>query len=100
MPPPHPLPPIDTDPAWTALADHAAELGPASLRELFAADPGRAETFTLEAAGLRVDLSKNLITARTIELLCDLAERAGVEAKRDAMFSGQAINVTGGQEMR
>jgi glucose-6-phosphate isomerase len=97
MSPPHPLPLIDTDPTWAALTDHAAELGATSLADLFAADPARANTFTLEAAGLRADLSKNLMTARTVELLCDLAARAGVEAKRDAMFDGHPINATEGR---
>ncbi|MCP4223574.1 MAG: glucose-6-phosphate isomerase, partial [Actinomycetia bacterium] len=94
---PLPVPLIDDGPAWSALTTHADELADIGLGQLFTADPGRAESFTVEAAGLRVDFSKNLITARTVELLTDLAEQAGIADKRDAMFSGQAVNTTEGR---
>ncbi len=80
--------------AWHALESHADELRGTHLRELFADDPGRADRFSLEAAGLVLDYSKNRITDRTLELLVALAEEAGVEARRDAMFAGERINVT------
>ncbi len=94
---PLPVPLIDDGPAWSALTTHADELADIGLGQLFTADPGRAESFTVEAAGLRVDFSKNLITARTVELLTDLAEQAGIADKRDAMFGGQAVNTTEGR---
>jgi glucose-6-phosphate isomerase len=65
-----------------------------SIQELFAADPDRAGAFTVEAAGLYVDFSKNLITAETRELLVSLAEATGVADLRDRMFAGRRINVT------
>ncbi len=84
-------------PAWTALAEHREQLAPASLRDLFGRDAHRAATLTREHSGLIVDLSKNLITATTLSLLCDLARAAGVEQRRDRMFAGQAINSTEGR---
>ncbi|MCI2240270.1 glucose-6-phosphate isomerase [Paenibacillus sp. TRM 82003] len=86
--------PVDptTTSAWGALAAQAAA-GP-DLRGWFAADPQRAERMTLEAADLRVDLSKNLVTDETLRLLVQLAEETGVLARRDAMFAGEHINVT------
>jgi len=84
-------------PAWTALAEHREQLAPASLRDLFGRDAHRAATLTREHSGLVVDLSKNLITATTLSLLCDLARAAGVEQRRDRMFAGQAINSTEGR---
>jgi glucose-6-phosphate isomerase len=64
------------------------------LRELFAADPKRGETFALSAEGLYFDYSKNRITAETVKLLVALAEASGLKAKIEAMFSGEKINIT------
>jgi glucose-6-phosphate isomerase len=64
------------------------------LRELFAADPGRGERLTAEAAGLYLDYSKNRVTDETIRLLVALAEESGVPEHRDAMFRGEHINVS------
>ena len=79
---------------WQALAKHREAFGDTRLRELFDADPDRAQRFTREVAGLTVDVSKNLITEETLGLLLELAKARGVEALRDAMFAGQKINVT------
>ncbi len=84
-------------PAWTALAEHREQLGPASLRDLFGRDPHRAATLTREHSGLVLDLSKNLITSTTLSLLCDLARAAGVEQRCDRMFAGEPINSTEGR---
>ncbi|MFN8629702.1 MAG: glucose-6-phosphate isomerase [Chloroflexota bacterium] len=86
--------PIDQTPAWAALRDHHAAVRDAHLRDLFAADPGRASRCTAEGAGLFLDYSKHRITADTLPLLLDLAKTAGVEARREAMFAGERINVT------
>lgn len=48
----------------------------------------------LEVGDLYLDYSKNRITDQTLRLLVDLAEAAGVEQLRDAMFAGERINVT------
>ncbi|WOX13894.1 glucose-6-phosphate isomerase [Streptomyces sp. N50] len=81
-------------PEWTALEDHrAAELSP-QLRELFAADPGRAERYVVTVGDLRIDYSKHLITDETLALLQELATATGVFGLRDAMFRGEKINVT------
>jgi glucose-6-phosphate isomerase len=84
---------IDT-PEWRALQRHFAELRDVHLRRLFADDPNRGETMTLEAGDLFFDFSKNRVTRETIALLVTLARRAGVEELRDAMFAGEKINIT------
>ncbi len=81
-------------PEWKALESHYRYLRDRHLRSLFADDPGRAERFTVEAAGLFLDYSKNRITDETLRLLVSLARARGVEARRDAMFSGEKINVS------
>ncbi len=80
--------------AWGALEAHRAGVGERELRDLFAEDPGRAESMSAEAAGLFLDYSKNRATPETIGLLCDLARERGVEGRRDAMFAGERINVS------
>ena len=82
-----------TTSAWSALSAHHKSLTP-NLREWFAADPERAQKLSFTADELHVDLSKNLITSETVELLLKLAEEVKLEQAREAMFSGEHINVT------
>ena len=79
---------------WKALERHHAEVKDVHLRQLFAGDPRRGETMTLEAGALYLDYSKNRVTAETLRLLLALAERAGLRARIEAMFTGERINVT------
>ncbi|HLS13057.1 MAG TPA: glucose-6-phosphate isomerase [Beutenbergiaceae bacterium] len=87
--------PIDPTgvPAWAGLREHAEQLEP-DLRGWFAEDPGRAEELTLTAGDLHADLSKNLITSTTVNLLTELAEGVGLPERIAAMFRGDRINVT------
>jgi glucose-6-phosphate isomerase len=82
---------ITTTREWQALLGTAP---PPHLRELFAADPERADRFTAHAADLRVDYSKHLITDEVLSRLYAVAEAAQVEQRRDAMFAGEQINTT------
>ncbi len=81
-------------PAWKALGEHHKQIEPIHLKELFDKDPKRAKKFNVEAAGLFLDYSKNRITEETVKLLIQLAEESGLTARRDAMFSGEKINIT------
>ncbi len=80
--------------AWRALQDHYDAIHGVPLRDLFAEDAKRGERLVLEAEGIYLDYSKNRITDETIRLLIQLAEERGVAQRRDAMFSGEKINVT------
>jgi glucose-6-phosphate isomerase len=82
---------------WKALAAHAEEVRGVHLRDLFAADGGRGEELTADAADLHLDYSKNRVTPDTLRLLLALARSAGVERKVRAMMSGERINVTEGR---
>ena len=88
-------PPVDATltTAWQELSQHATAFQP-DLRGWFAADAGRVERMTLDAADLHVDLSKSLVTPEIAQTLLDLAEQVGLAERRDAMFSGERINVT------
>jgi len=89
-----PATPLRERKAWQALERHHAEIAGQHLRDLFAADPGRGERLTAEAAGLYLDYSKNRVTDETMRLLVDLAGESGVPERRDAMFRGEHINVS------
>jgi hypothetical protein len=47
-------------PAWKALEAHYSTVHELHLRQLFAEDPKRGECFTLEAAGLYLDYSRDM----------------------------------------
>ena len=86
--------PTTERPAWRALDAHHRQLAPVHLRTLFAEDPGRGDRMVREAAGVRLDYSKNRITDDTLALLLRLAEESGLRARIDAMFRGERINTT------
>jgi glucose-6-phosphate isomerase len=85
---------LTATPAWTALKSHYGLIKEAHLRKLFADDPGRAERFSAEGAGLFLDYSKNRITDETLRLLLQLGDERGVAKRREAMFAGEKINST------
>jgi glucose-6-phosphate isomerase len=86
--------PLTQRKAWQALKQHYEEIKGRTLREEFAADPGRGERLTAEACGIYLDYSKNRVTDETMRLLFALAEESGVAEHRDAMFRGEHINVS------
>ena len=79
---------------WSSLREHQIEMATASLREAFAQDPDRFQRFSLEAAGLLLDYSKNLVTPQTLELLFNLARAAKLENAVSRLFSGDLLNNT------
>lgn len=88
-------------PAWATLQAHHDKVGKSFvLKEAFASDPARfskfSRTFVTTPSGTEIlfDFSKNLVTEETLDLLVKVAEEAGVEKKRDAMFAGEKINFT------
>ena len=86
--------PVRDRPAWSALRAHHDEVSIAHLRDLFAADPGRAERMSADAVGLHLDFSKHRIVDETVRLLLQLAGESGLRERIDAMFRGDRINVS------
>ena len=86
--------PLRSTHAWKALERHYAAVERLHLRDQFADDPSRGETFTAEAVGLFLDYSKNRITPETLPLLFQLAEERDLAGRRAAMFRGDHINVS------
>ena len=85
---------LTNSPVWKELQAHHAEVAGLHLREMFAADPKRGESLTVEACGLYLDYSKNRVTGRTLELLLALAAERGLRGRIEAMFRGDKINST------
>ena len=79
---------------WGRLASHAEEMRVTQLRDLFAADPSRADRLQADAAGIHLDYSKHRVTDETLALLLELARERGVPERLDAMFAGERINTT------
>ncbi|RJG01798.1 glucose-6-phosphate isomerase [Noviherbaspirillum sedimenti] len=90
---------LDKTDAWVSLQAHFNETHATHMRDLFVTDPGRSKRFSLDVAGIFCDYSKNRINDTTRELLVQLARERGVEARRDAMFSGAPINRTEGRSV-
>ncbi|WP_298932931.1 glucose-6-phosphate isomerase [uncultured Ramlibacter sp.] len=88
-------PRCDETPAWHQLQQAFASSGRTfDLRAAFASDANRFQAFSQEAPHVFADLSKNLVDAPTQSLLLALARQCALEAQRDAMLSGAAVNNT------
>lgn len=74
-----------------ALQDAAADQ---TINGLFGQDEARFERFSTRCGDILFDYSKNNINDRQLAALLELAQAADVSQRRDALFSGQHINVT------
>lgn len=81
-------------PELLPLQQHAAIATQWQLRALFETDAQRFEKYSVDAAGLFLDFSKNHLNDSTLSLLVQFARERDVEVLRDAMFSGAHINIT------
>lgn len=86
--------PLTRTPEWHALREHQARLDKVHMRTLFRDDPERFHRFSLTAAGLQLDYSKNRIDRSTPDLLAALAKTCRLPEAREAMFNGDTINNT------
>jgi len=80
--------------AFAALETHKKRLNKTPMREMFAADPTRFEKFSARAGDILLDYSKNRIDADVMAALFDFARQVDLEARRDAMWGGEHINIT------
>jgi glucose-6-phosphate isomerase len=88
---------LTQSPAWKALQNHHKNASALKMKDLFAADPGRAERFQMETCGIFVDYSKNIVTDETLSLLRALAKSANLDQAKEDLFSGKKINFTEGR---
>lgn len=87
--------PLQTS-AWKALDQQFAN-NDFELRTLFQYNPNRFQEFSLETENYLFDYSKNLVDAKTLELLLQLAEESQLKEAIGKMFSGDKINETEGR---
>lgn len=85
---------LSSDDAWSRLLAVADTDRAARISEQFSRDPSRLQRLSLEAAGLYLDLSKQSWTHEGLLASLDLARARNVEAARDALFAGEALNTT------
>ena len=83
--------------AFRALGRHRETGAPRDMRAAFAGDPDRFRRFSATAGDVLLDWSKCLVDAETMRLLAALADAAEVAAAREAMFAGEAVNITEGR---
>jgi glucose-6-phosphate isomerase len=76
------------------LLSHRRSGAPQNIRKTFLEDPDRHSRFSATLGDLHLDWSKCAVSGETMALLFELAEAAGVERKRNAMFSGAIVNAT------
>jgi len=84
---------------WAALAELQSQLKGQHMRDLFSSDPQRYEKMHLQVGPLLADFSKHRVTDDVLGALFALARAARVEERRDAMLTGERINVTEGRSV-
>ncbi|MDY7575609.1 glucose-6-phosphate isomerase [Actimicrobium sp. CCI2.3] len=86
--------PLTDNPIFRRLQTRHAETCSTTMRAQFASEPNRFQQFSMQAAGLTLDYSKNRIDRVTLDLLLDLARERDVEGHRHKLFAGEKINTT------
>ncbi len=85
----------DQTAAWSQLQSYyQAQGAQLDVRTALQADADRVAKFSQSAPHIFADLSKNQIDYASQALLMQLARECGLEAQRDAMLRGDAINTT------
>jgi len=67
------------------------------LDELFAAEPDRLASLSVDVAGLYFDWSKTHLDQSVLDGITARAVQMGFAAKRDALFAGEIVNVSEGR---
>ncbi|SFX08644.1 glucose-6-phosphate isomerase [Marinospirillum alkaliphilum] len=67
---------------------------PLILADLFADQPGRGQDFSLQAPWLRLDYSKQRVTAEVLAALQQLATQAELQSWREKLFTGEVVNAS------
>jgi glucose-6-phosphate isomerase len=86
--------PLTERTSWKALQVHFSKIQRVHLRDFFSQDPQRAKVFGIEAEGIYLDYSKNRIDQETLKHLFALADESELRPSIEAMFRGDAINIT------
>ncbi|MEO9021090.1 MAG: glucose-6-phosphate isomerase [Ginsengibacter sp.] len=85
--------------AWKKLRLHYNEMKKVSIKSLFNEDPDRFKKYSFSMPEIVCDLSKNIVSDTTRELLLDLAQECELQKAIKAMFSGEIINGSEGRSV-
>lgn len=80
--------------AWQSLNNQYEKMKSVQMKDLFASDPGRFNSFSQKFENILVDYSKNIIDQETFKLLLEIAAEVDLKSAITAMFAGEAINET------
>lgn len=83
---------------WTDLLEHAGAMKSTHIKTLMA-DQARNDAMYVQAGGITLDYSRQKASMETMDKLFSLAEKAGVEDKKQKMFAGEKINETEGRSV-
>lgn len=83
-----------TTKAWRELEAHFNSIKSVKMKDLFAKDKNRANTFTIKWDDFYLDYSKNILNKKTLKLLLQLAEELKLKTAIQHYFSGEKINET------
>ena len=78
--------------AWKALDEHYAAMHSKKIKELFKDNPARFEQYSISFEDILFDYSKNIVDAKTLSLLFNLAGECHLKDAIAAMFNGERIN--------
>jgi len=84
---------IEAKGVWEAIANTPAP----TLTELFTAEPDRLSRLSFDESGILFDFSKTHLSAPLIDQLVALTEACDLARKREALFTGEIVNVTEGR---
>ena len=87
----------DLTAAWGRLLQAGAAAKDRRIASLFDAEPDRLARLSLEAAGLRLDLSKQPWSLADLDAALALAKAADVEGARARLFAGETMNASEGR---
>lgn len=79
---------------WDKVQNHAEAWQSRTLKQAFEDDRNRAARYSVGAAGLELDYSKNHIDDDTLQLLMDVAEQAGLKNAIKKLLRGDHVNNT------
>ncbi|WP_152044662.1 glucose-6-phosphate isomerase [Aureimonas psammosilenae] len=91
------MPETPANDGFAALRQRGAAARAEGIRQRFETDGDRFESLSFALGDLLLDISKCALGKDDLDALFDLAARAGVAEKRDAMFAGAPINATEGR---
>ena len=79
---------------WSNLEKHCKKISKKSLIELFNENPNRGSDFSTPFEDLWIDISKQIVDSKTIQLLSDLAEESRINQFFVDMMTGSPVNLT------